>query len=122
MNAAERLERVKKRMKIRLSKAQETALLETIASFHDRRPECYEYETVQRTLKEIPVPKAEAFANVRPGHYKRELVPLYPEFNAETDIAEGWCLYPCWDSGNNHRLINAAEVAWMTIWNSWIPQ
>ena len=114
MNA---VERAKKNQKIHLSKEQETALLVAVERF-DKRPTFQEYEQVHRTLKKIAVAKPKCFANVKPGFYKRELVPL-AGFNPETDIAEGWCLYPCWDSGNNHRLINAAQIAWTTIWNFW---
>lgn len=121
MNA---VERVKSKLHIRLSQAQETALLATVAYFRGRRPEYYEYSAKIATLKAIPVEDKAVFANVfanvidKAGKARGDIVPL-PGFNAATDIAEGWCLYPWYDSGNNHHLLNAAHMAWTTIWNYW---
>lgn len=117
MNA---VERVKSNLHIRLSQAQETALLATVYCFHGKRPEWYGYNAKLNALNKIPVETKAVFDHVidKMGQARGDIVPL-PGFNAATDIAEGWCLYPWRDSGNNHLLLNAAQIAWTTIWNYW---
>jgi len=120
------LDEVKKHWKVRLNQAQSDAINEAVAQFKGRRPTPYEYDKVQRKLEAIPVVPAHTrkpisfVDNVRQGFHPWEVVPLQ-EFDQNTDLPEGWALYPTWDSGNNHRLINAARIAWMAIWNSWRP-
>lgn len=112
--------RVSDRLPIRLSPQQAEAIREIIEKSDAVRMEPSEYEVVHRKLKSIPIAKAglKDIRNVKEGYEKNE-VKLLPNFNAKTDIPEGYGLYSMYDSGSNHRMANAAEIAWTHIWNFW---
>lgn len=118
------INQVSNRLPIKLSKEQETAILSEIAKFQER-PTPEEYSKVQKRLLNIPIPipvnkrkPIIAIQNVVKGYEPGE-VKLMPNFNPKQDLPEGWGLYSMYDSGGNHRVGNAAEIVWRSIWNNW---
>ena len=124
------IDEYKTRWLVHLSPPQINAINEAVnefkTTFNGRRPTPDEYEKIERKLLTIPVAPVDkrrpvkSINNVRQGYGTKDVVPL-DGFNPDTDLPEGWGIYPWWDSGNNYHLVNAAQMAWTEIWNNWRP-
>ena len=110
---------------VNLSPAQSEAILAEMARFGKTRPSPSEYAAAERRLLAVPIPVpvyrrrgGGSVNNARKGYDKRE-VKLLPGFDPRRDLPEGWGLYSMSDGGGNHRIDNAARIAWTSIWNFW---
>jgi len=87
------------------------------------RPEPDEYDKWMKRIGKEPTepkPKVKEIPNTRLGFYRDNVRPEN-NFNAQTDLPEGWAIAPCWDSGNNHTIENAGQHVMRLMWNSWTP-
>ena len=116
---------VSSHLPINLTQAQADAILVEMERFGKDRPNPAEYEAIEKRLMAIPMPQAVdkkrgggSVNHVGPGFDKND-VQLHPEFDPKRDLPEGWGLYSMSDGGGNHRIENAARLAWTSIWNFW---
>jgi hypothetical protein len=108
--------------KIHLS-ADQKALCK-LFSEHDHRPTIKEYESFCKRMKELDKsrkkPKRKGIPNTMPGYEPKE-VKLTASFDAFKDLPEGWGVYSMHDSGGNHKIFSAGDIALTFLWNTWTP-
>ena len=99
---------------------EQQSLLDEFAR-EEKRPSFELYMKYQKRMGSIKTvkPKRKSIPNVLEGHDPGEVVPL-SGFNALNDLPAGSCIYPMWDSGNNHRIGNAGEYLLAQTWNAWV--
>lgn len=115
--------KVSSKLPIRLTIQQAQAINDEVAKAGKTRPDPGVYEQIHKRLLAVPIPvpvdkRGAGIENVRRGFEKHEVVPL-PGFKPATDLPEGWGIYSMYDSGSNHKVDNAATIAWRHIWNFW---
>jgi len=111
---------------LHLTPAQTAALEALLQRFETRWPEPQEYEKALDMLREIDgvkVPKFRAhttpFKETMPGYERGEVKPSLL-FDGTKHLPPGLGLYSMYDSGGNHRVNNAAAIAWTLMWNFWM--
>lgn len=85
------------------------------------RPKFGAYDKASSQVAKIPVgrkPSAKSATNCRLGFHANEVVPL-KKFDATRDLPAGWALANVYDSGGNHRIVNAGTSMLADLWNCW---
>lgn len=107
--------------KINLSAAQK-ALCEEFKNSSTERPSFEEYQNFQKKMrlieKVLEKPNRKLIPKTTLGYDPNE-VKLLPGFNALIHLPEGWAVYPCYDSGDNYRIVKAGSLTLANIWKSW---
>jgi hypothetical protein len=77
-----------------------------------------EYARAQKAVETLPIPKKpKTINNTLPGYMKNE-VKLTNDFNASADLPKGWAAVSMYDSGGNHKILNAGSSLLRQIWNT----
>jgi len=106
--------------KIHLSEAQRKLCIEFACQTN--RPTPKEYDDWCRRMKAVSPtgkpPRYKQIPHATKGFESKD-VKLEPEFNALTDLPEGWAVTSCFDSGGNHAVESAGQAVMRAIYNSW---
>lgn len=79
-----------------------------------------DYDIAQKTIQKLPTnpkPILKSIKNTSPGYHKNE-VKLQPAFNALLDLPIGWSAVSMYDSGGNHKILNAGSHMLRMLYNT----
>lgn len=84
------------------------------------RPKFGDYERASRAIGKIPTAKKPKPKDIPycATSSEGQVVPTR-SFYATRDLTPGWALAPTYDSGNNHRIVNAGVSILADLWNAW---